>query len=175
MLVFYQFRQTSVARSVGPSVNGRPANVTTFSTDFSFQNLVFWNLLDFQRQKSLKNQCLSHSESKSYQINSIKSCSSRSFQQHQFLWNFQLGFSLIFSEEIIQYSKTSTLQVQMPWNQAHAPLLLESFWKRLRTQSKASLFSVSHKYKIKQNKQPSFIDKYQVYCSLGLVSTLTNE
>jgi hypothetical protein len=39
----------------------------------------------------------------------IKSCSSRSFQHHQFLWNFQLGFGLIFSEEIIQYSKTFTL------------------------------------------------------------------
>jgi hypothetical protein len=38
---------------------------------------------NFQRQKSLKNQYLAHSESKSYQINSIKSCSSRSFQYHQ--------------------------------------------------------------------------------------------
>jgi hypothetical protein len=36
----------------------------------------------FKQQKSLKNQYLPHSESKSYQINSIKSCSSRSFQQH---------------------------------------------------------------------------------------------
>jgi hypothetical protein len=33
--------------------------------------------------KSLETQYLPHSESKSYQINSIKSCSSRSFQQHQ--------------------------------------------------------------------------------------------
>jgi hypothetical protein len=56
--------------------------VTTSSTDFSFQkNLVSGIYLHFQRQKSLKN--LPHSESKSYQINSIKSCSSRSFQQHQ--------------------------------------------------------------------------------------------
>ncbi len=39
--------------------------------------------LNFQRQKSLKHQYLPHSESKSYHINSIKSCSSRSFQQHQ--------------------------------------------------------------------------------------------
>jgi hypothetical protein len=34
--------------------------------------------LKFQRQKSLKNQYLPHSEYKSYQRNSIKSCSSRS-------------------------------------------------------------------------------------------------
>jgi hypothetical protein len=39
--------------------------------------------LNFQRQKPLKNQYLPPFESKSYQINSIKSCSSRSFQQHQ--------------------------------------------------------------------------------------------
>ncbi len=65
-----------MAYAIGPSV-------TTSSTDFSFQNLVFWNLLNFQWQKSLLNQYFPHSESKSYQINSIKSCSSRSFQKTQ--------------------------------------------------------------------------------------------
>ncbi len=71
------FMYASVARALGPSV-------TTSSTDFSFQNLVFWNFWNFQRQKSLKIQYFPHSESKSYQITSIKSCSSRSFQQqHQ--------------------------------------------------------------------------------------------
>jgi hypothetical protein len=67
---------TNVACAVGPSV-------TTSSTDFSFQNFVFGIYLNFQWQKSLQKQYLLHSESKSYQINSIKSCSSRSFQQHQ--------------------------------------------------------------------------------------------
>jgi len=38
--------------------------------------------LNFWQQKSLKNQYLPQSESKSYQINSIESYSSRSFQQH---------------------------------------------------------------------------------------------
>jgi hypothetical protein len=28
-------------------MNGKHSSVTTFSTDFSFQNLVFWNLFDF--------------------------------------------------------------------------------------------------------------------------------
>jgi hypothetical protein len=55
-----------VACAVGPSV-------TMSSSDFSFQNLVFWIYLNFQQQqKSLKNQYLPHSESKSYQINSIQ-------------------------------------------------------------------------------------------------------
>jgi hypothetical protein len=50
---------------------------------FPYKTWFFGIYLSFQRQKSFKNQHLSHSESKSYQINSIKSCSSRSFQQHQ--------------------------------------------------------------------------------------------
>jgi hypothetical protein len=78
----------------------------------------------------------------------------------QFLWNLQLRFNLIFSEEIIQYSWTSALQVQMPWNQADAPLLLKSFPKRPRTWSEASWFNASHKYKQnKTNKLPCFIDR----------------
>ncbi len=45
----------------------------TYSTDFSFQNLVFWNLFEFSEAEIIfKNQYLPHSESKSYQINSIK-------------------------------------------------------------------------------------------------------
>jgi hypothetical protein len=64
-------------------LNDKPSSVTTFSTDFPFQNLVFWNLFAFSAQKSLKNQYFSHSKSKPYQINSIESCSSRSFQQNQ--------------------------------------------------------------------------------------------
>jgi hypothetical protein len=39
---------------------------------------------------------------------------------------------LTFREEIIQYSKTFAPQVQTPWNQADAPLLLKSFPKRPR-------------------------------------------
>jgi hypothetical protein len=27
-------------------LNGKPSNVTTSSTDFSFENLVFWNLFE---------------------------------------------------------------------------------------------------------------------------------
>ncbi len=50
---------------------------------FPSKTWVFGIYFNFQQQKSLQNQDLPHSESKSYQINSIKSCSSRSFQQHQ--------------------------------------------------------------------------------------------
>jgi hypothetical protein len=65
--------------------------------------------LNFQQQKSLENQYLPHSESKSYQINSIKSCSSRSFQQHQRHIPIPLKFSV---KKIIQYSRTFAPQVQ---------------------------------------------------------------
>jgi hypothetical protein len=110
---------------------------------------------------------LPHSKSKSYQINSIKSWSSRSFHKmkgtFQFLWNFQLQFNLIFNGEIIQYSRTFAPQVQTSWNQAHAPLLVESFPKTQRTWSEASQFDGSHNYKIKQNKLPSFINMYSLW------------
>jgi len=137
-----------VACAVGPSV-------TTFSTDFSFQNLVFGIYLNFQWQKSLKKQYLPHSESKSYQINSINPAhrgpSKNTKGTFQFLQNFQLQFNLIFSEEIIQYSKTSTPQVQTPWNQADAPLLLKRDQEcNLQQPSEATQFGGSHKYK--QNK-----------------------
>jgi hypothetical protein len=62
----------------------------------------------------------------------------------------QLRFNLIFSEEIIQYSRTFAPQVQTSWNQAHAPLHIESFPKTPRTGSEASWLDGSHNYKTKQ-------------------------
>jgi hypothetical protein len=121
---------------------------------FPSKTWFFGIYLNFQWQKSLKNQYLPYFKSKSYQINCIKSCSSRSFQQHQrhipIPPNLHLWFNLIFSEEIIQYSRTFALQVQTSWNQAHAPLFVESFPKTPRTQSEASWFGGSHNYKTKQ-------------------------
>jgi hypothetical protein len=49
---------TSMACAIGPSV-------ITSSTDSSFQNLFFGIYLNYQQQKSLKNQYIPHSESKS--------------------------------------------------------------------------------------------------------------
>ncbi len=134
--------------------------------------------MNFQRQKSIKNQYLAPSESKSYQINSTKSCSSRSFQQQNTKGTipippkkFQLRFYLIFSEEIIHSifknfctaspnsHGTKPMQPSLSrafqrhresWNQAHAPLLVKSFPKTPRTQSEASSFGGSHNYKTKQ-------------------------
>jgi hypothetical protein len=111
--------------------------------------------LNSQQQKLLKNQYLPHSEPTSYQINSIKSSSSRSLQQHQ---KEHSNSSEIFSydliefsvKKIIQCSRTFAPQVQTTWNQARAPLLVESFPKTPRTQSEASWFGGSHNNKTKQ-------------------------
>jgi hypothetical protein len=51
--------------------------------------------LNFQWQKSLLNQYLPHSESKCCQVNFIKSCSLRSFQQHQRHFPSPLKFSVM--------------------------------------------------------------------------------
>jgi hypothetical protein len=118
---------------------------------FPSKTWFFGIYLNFQRKKSLKNQYLPHFESKSYQINFIKSCSSRSFQKHHrhipIPPKFSVTYSLISSEEIIQYWRTFAPQVQMSWNQAHASLLVETFPKTPRTQSEASQFSGFHNYK----------------------------
>ncbi len=128
---------------------------------FPSKTWFFGIYLNFQWQKSLKNQYLPHSESKSYQTNSInlahQDLPNNTKGTFQFLWKFQLRFNLIFNEEIIQYSRTFAPQVETSWNQAHAPLLIESFPKTSRTRSEASRFSVSHNYKRK--KLPSFIDR----------------
>jgi hypothetical protein len=122
--------------------------------------LIFGIYLNFHRHKSLKNQYLPHSESNL--TNKIPSNPA-----HQDLANntngtfqflriiFQLQFNLIFGEESIQYSRTFTPQVQMSWNQVHAPLPVESFPKAPRTWSEAYWFSGSHNFKTKENKVPS--------------------
>ncbi len=81
---------------------------------FPSKTWFFGIYLNFQQQKSLKIQYLPHSESKSYQINhqdpfnNIKGT-------FQFLRNFQLLCNLIFSEEIIQYSRTFAPQGRTSW------------------------------------------------------------
>ncbi len=123
-------------------LNYKASSVTTFSTDFSFQNLVFWNLFEFSVEKFTLNQYIPHFKYKSYQINSFKSCSSRSFQQNQrhilIPPQFLAMISFIFRKEIIQYLRTFAFQVQASWNQAHAPLLVGSFPTTSRTWSEAS-------------------------------------
>jgi hypothetical protein len=103
---------------------------------FPSKTWFFGIYLNFQQQKSLKNQYLPQFQSKSYWINPIKTShqdlSNNTKGTFQFLQNFQLWFNSIFNEKIIQYSRTFALQVQTSWNQAHAPLV-ESFPKTLTT------------------------------------------
>jgi hypothetical protein len=86
-----------------------------------------------------------------HQINSIKSCSSRSFQQHQSHIPIHPKFSatIEFNFQWRNHSifKNFCTEVQAPWNQAHAPLLVKSFPKTPRTRSEASQFDGYHKYK----------------------------
>jgi hypothetical protein len=105
---------------------------------FPSETWFFGIYLNFQWQKSLKNQYLPHSESKSYQINH-QDLSNNTKGTFQLLRNFQLQFNLIFSEEIIQYSGTfaphkSKHQGTKPMH----PLLVKCFQKTPRTWSEAS-------------------------------------
>jgi hypothetical protein len=120
--------------------------------------------LIFQLQKSLKNQYLSHSKSKSYQINSIKSYSSRSFQEHRrhipippkfsaMMWfNFQWRNHSIFKNFC-----TASPNAMKPSQCTPPPQELP---KSPRAWSEASRFGRSQKHKqSKTNKLPSFIDR----------------
>jgi rRNA maturation endonuclease Nob1 len=44
------FKQSNI-KKIMLELNGKPSSVTTFSNDFSFQNLVFWNLFEFSSAK----------------------------------------------------------------------------------------------------------------------------
>jgi hypothetical protein len=78
-----RYSNSQIWKEIMLELKRKPSSVTTFSTVFPSKTWFFGIYLNFQRQKSLKNQYLPHSKSKSYQIDFIKSCSSRSFQQHQ--------------------------------------------------------------------------------------------
>jgi hypothetical protein len=67
-----------VACAVGPSV-------TTSSTDFPFQSLIFWNLFEFSAaKKSFNIQELLHHKSKHHGTTKLTHpSSSRAFQRHQ--------------------------------------------------------------------------------------------
>jgi hypothetical protein len=48
------FFNSQIWKEIMFEMNGKPSSVATFSTDFSFQNLVFGIYLNFQQQKTLK-------------------------------------------------------------------------------------------------------------------------
>jgi hypothetical protein len=113
------------------------------STDFSFQNLVFWSLFEFSAAEITKiniSHILNPNIAKQIPLNPAHQDLFKNTKgTSQFLQHFQVRF-----EEIIQYSRTFALQIQITWNQADAALLLESFPKRPRMQSEASWFGGSH-------------------------------
>ncbi len=135
---------------------------------FPSKTWLFGIYLNFQWQKLLQNQYLPHSASKSYQINSVKSCSYQDLSNNtkgtlQFLRNFQLQLNLIFSEKIIQYSRTCAPQVH--GSKAMHPSLLRAFQRHQEHNLKHS--GLMDLITTKQNKLPSFIDRYCIYYSLG--------
>jgi hypothetical protein len=71
--VCIDFLDSQIWKEIMLELNCKSSSVTTFSTDFSFQSLVFGIYLNFQRHKWFLSQYCPHSESKSYQINSVKS------------------------------------------------------------------------------------------------------
>jgi hypothetical protein len=162
--VCIDFLNSQIWKEIVLKLNGKTSSVITFLTDFSFQNLIFWNLFKFSTAeitlKSISPTFWIQILPNKFPLNHAhQDLSNNTKGTFQFLQNFQLRFNLIFSEEIIQYSRTFASQVQTSSNQAHAPLLVESFSKTPRTRSEASQFGGSHNYKTKQDKLPSFLHR----------------
>jgi hypothetical protein len=67
---------------------------------------------------------------------------------------FSYDLNLIFSEEVIQYPRTFASQVQMSWNQAHAPVLIKSFPKTPKTRIEPPCSFGAKQNKTKQNYLP---------------------
>ncbi len=128
---------------------------------FPSKTWFFGIYLNFQWQKSPKNQYPPHSKSKSHQINSIKSCSSRSFQQHQRHIPIPLKFSapilFIFNEEIIQYSKTFAPQVQTHVTKPMHPSSLRAFQRHHEHDLKHPIWWIS--YLQNKTKQTTFLHR----------------
>ncbi len=122
----------------------------------------FWEFIWIfsSRNHQLKIKYLPHSEiqilpNKFHEILLLKIFSRNTKGTFQFVQkNFDydlFSFHFIFSEEIIQYSRTFALPVQKSWNQAHAPLLIESFPMTPRTRTwSIPIRWTPHNYKTKQ-------------------------
>jgi hypothetical protein len=98
--VCIDFLNNQIWKEIMFELNGKLSSVTMSSTDFFLSKTWFFGIyLNFQQHKSLKNQYLPQFQSKSYQINSIKSShqdlSNNTKGTFQFLQNFQLQFNLI--------------------------------------------------------------------------------
>ncbi len=124
-------------------LNGKPSSVTIFSTDFSFQNLGFsefiwicsgWNHLKINISPTFWIQILPN---KFHWILLIKIFPTTP-KAHS-------NSSKIFSQEFIQYSRTSTPQVQNAMKPSPCTPPPQSFPKRPRAWYEASLFCGSHK------------------------------
>ncbi len=134
--------------------------------------------LNFQQQKSLENQYLPHSESKSYQINSIKSSSSRSFQQHQ----RDVPIPSKFSARIYFNFQWRNHSIFKNFCTA-SPTVVEPSWctpppEELSKDTKDVIWSILVRWlsslQNKTNKLPSFIDRCEWYIAMGLLCVSTH-
>jgi hypothetical protein len=50
--MYLVFLNSHIRKEIMLKLNGKPSSITTFSTDFSFQNLVFWEFIWIFRAKN---------------------------------------------------------------------------------------------------------------------------
>jgi hypothetical protein len=146
-------RKSCLNWTVSPQMLPRPQLIFPSKTWF----LKFY--LNFQQQKSLKNQYLS-----TFWIQILpnkislnpphQDLSNNTKGTFQFLWNFQLRCNLIFSEKIIQYS-SRTFCSASPNIMEPSPGTPSSSWRAFQRHQEhdlehPSMYYGSHNYKTKQ-------------------------
>ncbi len=122
--------------------------------------------LKFQWQKSLKNQYLPHSESKSYQINSInpphQDLSKDTKGTSQFLWNLQLQFNLFSVKKSFNIQELLHCKSKHHETKLMHPSSSRDFWRDQECDSKHpdSVDLISTNKKQTKKKLPSFVDRF---------------
>ncbi len=145
------------------------------STDFSFQNLVFlWFIYIFSDKNHLKfniSPILNPNFIKYSPLNPTpQDLSNNTKDTSQYFWNVFVMIQFNFQWKNHSIFKNFTTQVQTSWNQANAPLLIESFPKIPRTGLKCP--GLLDLIVTKQNKTIYLaleIGVHGVYCELTLV------
>jgi hypothetical protein len=127
---------------------------------------IYWN---FQQQKSLNNQYLSHSEFKSYQINPLnpahQDLSNSTKRTFQSLWSFQLQFNLVHwrNHSIFKNFYTTSPNAMKPNRCTPSPQeLFKETTNVIWSIPVQWISSVQNKTK-QTNKLHSFIDRFPTY------------
>jgi hypothetical protein len=139
--------------------------LTTSSTDFSFQNLVFWNLFEFSASRNHVKIIISHilnpNLTKQIPLSPAhQDLSNNTKVRFQFLQNFQLRFDLISVKKSFNIQELLHSKSKRHRTKPMHPSLSRAYQEHdLKHPSSVDLITTKQN-KTKQIKLPSFIERW---------------